>query len=170
MNVRGRPAWFAVVAGSVQASFQKICNSNFYLKRSSEVTFRSARQSTTRSRCTPVRCADWRDLGADALTEIDALSLLLVASCRAAHRHLGLQRIPSLKVHFDNPESFYKVFGPEMRAFDRGVLAVVPLNTRFRLIKFEELSQGTGQRDFCAFLKPPSFTPRTPSTIIVDCR
>jgi DNA repair protein RadC len=30
-----------------------------------------------------------------------------------------------------------------MRAFDREVLAVVLLNTRFRLIKFEKLSQGT---------------------------
>jgi DNA repair protein RadC len=56
------------------------------------------------------------DLGADALTEIE---------------------------HFDNPESVYKVFGPEMRAFDREVLAVALLNTRFRLIKFEKLSLGT---------------------------
>jgi DNA repair protein RadC len=30
-----------------------------------------------------------------------------------------------------------------MRVFDREVLAVVLLNTRFRLIKFEKLSQGT---------------------------
>ena len=30
-----------------------------------------------------------------------------------------------------------------MRAFDREVLAVILLNTRFRLIKFEKLSQGT---------------------------
>jgi DNA repair protein RadC len=45
--------------------------------------------------------------------------------------------------HFDNPESVYNAFGPEMRAFDREVLAVVLLNTRFRLIKFEKLSRGT---------------------------
>jgi DNA repair protein RadC len=45
--------------------------------------------------------------------------------------------------HFDNPESVYNAFGPEMRAFDREVLAVLLLNTRFRLIKFEKLSQGT---------------------------
>src|SRR6202030_1236297 len=42
--------------------------------------------------------------------------------------------------HFDNPESVYNAFGPEMRAFDREVLAVVLLNTRFLLIKFENLS------------------------------
>jgi DNA repair protein RadC len=45
--------------------------------------------------------------------------------------------------HFDTPESVYNAFGPEMRSFDREVLAVVLLNTRFRLIKFEKLSQGT---------------------------
>jgi DNA repair protein RadC len=45
--------------------------------------------------------------------------------------------------HFDTPESVYNAFGPEMRALDREVLAVVLLNTRFRLIKFEKLSQGT---------------------------
>jgi DNA repair protein RadC len=45
--------------------------------------------------------------------------------------------------HFDNPESIYNAFGPEMRALDREALAVVLLNSRFRLIKFEKLSQGT---------------------------
>ena len=45
--------------------------------------------------------------------------------------------------HFDNPESVYNAFGLEMRALDRKVLAVVLLNIRFRLIKFEKLSQGT---------------------------
>jgi hypothetical protein len=94
------------------------------------------------------------DLGADALTEIDALSFAvgrLLPRCASAP---WPAKDTLTQVHFDNPESFYKVFGPEMRAFDREVLAAVPLNTRFRLIKFEELSQGTGQRDFCAFIKP----------------
>jgi DNA repair protein RadC len=45
--------------------------------------------------------------------------------------------------HFDTPESVYNAFGREMRAFDREVLAVILLDTRFRLIKFEKLSQGT---------------------------
>ena len=45
--------------------------------------------------------------------------------------------------HFDTPETIYNAFGPEMRALDREVLAVVLLDTRFRLIKFEKLSQGT---------------------------
>ena len=37
---------------------KKTCSSNFYLKRTSNLTCR-ARQSTTRPRCTPVLCADW---------------------------------------------------------------------------------------------------------------
>jgi hypothetical protein len=121
------------------------------------------------------------DLGADALIEIDALTLLLDASDSTLAGELlaeygsltGLARaslanlrrfLPQTKAarlvaalrlgtlackdpltqeHLDNPESVYKVFGPEMRSFDREVLAVVLLNTRFRLIKFEKLSQGT---------------------------
>src|SRR5580704_11034349 len=121
------------------------------------------------------------DLGADALTEIDALSSLLDASDSTLAGDLlaeygslsGLARaslanlrrfLPQTKAarlvaalrlgtlacqdtltqqHFDTPESVYNAFGPEMRAFDREVLAVVLLNTRFRLIKFEKLSQGT---------------------------
>jgi DNA repair protein RadC len=121
------------------------------------------------------------DLGADALTEIDALTLLLDASDSTLAGELlaeygsltGLARaslanlrrfLPQTKAarlvaalrlgtlackdtlsqeQFDNPESVYNAFGPEMRAFDREVLAVVLLNTRFRLIKFEKFSQGT---------------------------
>jgi DNA repair protein RadC len=121
------------------------------------------------------------DLGADALTEIDALSSLLDASDSTLAGDLlaeygsltGLGRaslanlrrfLPQTKAarlvaalrlgtlackdtltqeHFDNPESVYNAFGPEMRAFDREVLAVALLNTRFRLIKFEKLSLGT---------------------------
>src|ERR1700760_2815481 len=121
------------------------------------------------------------DLGADALTEIDALSLLLDASdsilagellaeygslTRLARASLANLRrfLPQTKAarlvaalrlgtlackdtltqeHSDKPETIYNAFGPEMRAFDREVLAVVLLNTRFRLIKFEKLSQGT---------------------------
>jgi hypothetical protein len=110
------------------------------------------------------------DLGADALTEIDALSSLLDASDSTLAGDLlaeygsltGLARaslanlrrfLPQTKAarlvaalrlgtlackdpltqeHFDNPESVYNAFGPEMRAFDREVLAVVLLNTRFQ--------------------------------------
>jgi DNA repair protein RadC len=121
------------------------------------------------------------DLGSDALTQIDALTLLLDASdstlagellaeygsltglARASFANL-LRFLPQTKAarlvaalrlgtlackdtltqkHFDNPESVYNTFGPEMRALDREVLAVLLLNTRFRLIKFERLSQGT---------------------------
>jgi DNA repair protein RadC len=120
-------------------------------------------------------------LGPDALTEIDALSLLLDASdshiagqllaeygsltglmrasllTSSASSHkpkppdslppcasaLWPAKIPSPQQHFDTPESVYNAFGPEMRALDREVLAVVLLNTRFRLIKFEKLSLGT---------------------------
>ena len=118
------------------------------------------------------------DLGADALTEIDALSLLLDASdstwpasfspstarspgwparasltFAASSPNQSARLVAALRLgtlackdtltqeHFDNPETIYNAFGPEMRTFDREVLAVVLLNTRFRLIKFEKLSQ-----------------------------
>ena len=135
-------------------------------------------------------------LGPDALTEIDALSLLLDASDSHIAGQLlaeygsltGLMRasLPNLlrflpqskaarlvaalrlgtlackdtltQQHFDTPESVYSAFGQEMRALDREVLAVVLLNTRFRLIKFEKLSQGTVNETLAhprEILKPP---------------
>ena len=120
------------------------------------------------------------NLGSDALTAIDALTLLLdtsdpilAASLLAEFGSLtGLARaslanlrrvLPETKAArlvaalrlatlackenliqepFDTPERVYNAFGPEMRRYDREVLAVALLNTRFRLIKFEAISQG----------------------------
>jgi DNA repair protein RadC len=68
--------------------------------------------------------------------------------------------------HFDTPERVYNAFGLEMRVFDREVLAVILLNTRFRLIKFEKLRRGTVNgllRIHGKFSNPPSFIPRMPS-------
>jgi DNA repair protein RadC len=42
----------------------------------------------------------------------------------------------------DNPERVYELFAPELRLADRGVLAVALLDTRFRLIKKEQISVG----------------------------
>jgi DNA repair protein RadC len=122
-----------------------------------------------------------RNFGAEALTEIDALSLLLdardavlagklltefgsltglsrasVANLRrflpetkAAKLVAALRLAALLSQHarlqepLDTPEAIYALYGAEMRTFDREVLAVVLLNTRFGLIKFERISQGT---------------------------
>ena len=68
--------------------------------------------------------------------------------------------------HFDTPESVYNAFGREMRAFDREALAVILLNTRFRLIKFENFRKARSTRILRIhgkFSNPPSFTPRMPS-------
>jgi DNA repair protein RadC len=48
-----------------------------------------------------------------------------------------------LQEPLDSPEGVYSAFGPEMRRFDREVLAVALLDTRYRLIKFERISEGT---------------------------
>jgi DNA repair protein RadC len=120
------------------------------------------------------------NLGADALTETDALTLLLdapdailagelltefgsltglaratVANLRRvlpetkAARLVAALRLATLACKdnliqdpFDTPERLYNAFGPDMRRYDREVLAVALLNTRFRLIKFEVISQG----------------------------
>jgi hypothetical protein len=76
-----RTAWFAVVAGfSTGPLPKKICTSNFYSKRTSKLTFRSARRSTDTIALYSSPIHRLTALGPEALTETDTLSLLLDAS------------------------------------------------------------------------------------------